>query len=82
LKHFMAGNGARGCHFLAGAGRAQEDETMAKRVPIDCKRITPAHLRNLPEAELLRIVERIEIQAQKLNRARRLVAEAIDGLQV
>ena len=50
---------------------------MAKRVPIDCKRINPGHLRGLTIDELTVIAQRIEIQTQALNRTRRLVFEAI-----
>jgi len=47
---------------------------MAKRIPIDCKRINPSHLRGLSLDQLAIIAERIETQTQALNRARRLVA--------
>lgn len=53
---------------------------MAKRIPIDCKRITEQHLRGLTEAELCAIVERIETQSLALNRASRMVARALDEL--
>lgn len=53
---------------------------MAKRIPIDCKRITERHLRNLSRDELLQINQRIEVQAQALHRVRRLVSEAVDQL--
>jgi hypothetical protein len=51
---------------------------MAKRIPIDCKRIKPAHLRGLNADELGLIAQRIETQTQALNRARRLVSEALE----
>ncbi len=50
---------------------------MAKRAPIDCKRITAAHLTGLGDDELGVLVQRIEVQTQALNRAMRLVAEAM-----
>lgn len=50
---------------------------MAKRLPIDCKRITPAHLAGLAEDELGLLAQRIEVQTQQLNRAMRLVADAV-----
>jgi hypothetical protein len=50
---------------------------MAKRVPIDCKRIKPDHLKGLSRDQLLEIAQRIEIQAQHLNRVRRLVDRAV-----
>lgn len=50
---------------------------MAKRIPVDCKRITPAHLAGLGEDELGLLAQRIEVQTQQLNRAMRLVAEAM-----
>lgn len=53
---------------------------MAKRIPIDCKRITERHLRNLSRDELLHINQRIEIQAQALQRVRRLVSAAVEDL--
>ena len=49
---------------------------MAKRVPIDCKRIKSSHLKGLSHDQLLEIAQRIEIQAQHLNRVRRLVDRA------
>lgn len=55
-------------------------ETMSRRVPIDCKRIKPTHLRGLKEEELLAIAQRIEVQTQALNRARRLVDQATQRL--
>jgi len=53
---------------------------MAKRVPNDCKRIKVGHLRGLTLNELTVIAQRIEVQTQDLNRTRRLVFEALDGL--
>lgn len=50
---------------------------MSKRVPIDCKRLTPLHLAHLDEDELGMLAQRIEIQTQSLNRAMRLVADAM-----
>ena len=49
---------------------------MAKRVPIDFKRIKPSHLKGLTRDQLLEIAQRIEIQTQHLNRVRRLVDRA------
>jgi hypothetical protein len=53
---------------------------MAKRIPIDCKRINERHLRGLDAGALGELVQRIETQTQALNRARRLVARALDEL--
>ncbi len=53
---------------------------MAKRIPIDCKRITKKHLTKLSREQLMEINQRIEIQSQALHRARRLVCEAVDHL--
>jgi hypothetical protein len=50
---------------------------MAKRIPVDCRRITPAHLEGLAEDDLTVLVQRIEVQTQALNRAFRLVSDAI-----
>ena len=50
---------------------------MAKRIPADCKRLTAAHLQGLAADELGLLAQRIEIQTQALNRAMRLVAEAM-----
>lgn len=47
---------------------------MAKRIPVDCKRITEKHLEGLGEDELGLLAQRIEVQTQQLNRAMRLVA--------
>lgn len=52
---------------------------MAKRIPIDCKRIKATHLRGLGAEELGIIAQRIETQTQALNRARRLVSQALDA---
>ncbi|MBT8494728.1 MAG: hypothetical protein KJO07_16855 [Deltaproteobacteria bacterium] len=49
---------------------------MAKRVPLDCKRIKSSHLKGLSHDQLLEIALRIEIQTQHLNRVRRLVDRA------
>ena len=54
---------------------------MSKRVPIDCKRIKSNHLKGLGHDELLEIAQRIELQAQALNRARRLVDQAAQDRQ-
>ncbi len=53
---------------------------MAKRIPVDCKRITEAHLRGLSRDELAAIAMRLETQTQALNRVRRLIAVAADQL--
>jgi HAMP domain-containing protein len=50
---------------------------MAKRIPVDCKRLTATHLEGLDADELGILAQRIEIQTQALNRAMRLVAEAM-----
>lgn len=50
---------------------------MAKRIPVDCKRITEAHVAGLDEDSLGVLAQRIEIQTQQLGRAMRLVAEAM-----
>ena len=50
---------------------------MAKRIPVDCRRLTAAHLEGLAPDELERIALRIEVQTQALNRAMRLVSDAI-----
>lgn len=55
---------------------------MAKRIPIDCKRIKESHLSGLSRDELATIAERLETQTQALNRARRLLAKAVDELTV
>jgi hypothetical protein len=50
---------------------------MAKRIPIDCRRLTETHLEGLEPDELTLIAQRIEVQTQALNRAMRLVANAM-----
>lgn len=50
---------------------------MAKRLPVDCKRITEGHLRGLDDEQLGQLAVRIEVQTQALNRAMRLVAHAL-----
>jgi hypothetical protein len=50
---------------------------MAKRLPLDCKRITAIHLAHLDDDQLGLLAQRIEIQTQQLNRAMRLVADAM-----
>jgi HAMP domain-containing protein len=50
---------------------------MSKRVPVDCKKITETHLSHLDDDELGILAQRIEIQTQQLNRAMRLVADAM-----
>jgi hypothetical protein len=52
---------------------------MAKRIPVDCRRLTANHLTNLDDDQLGVLVQRIEVQTQALNRAMRLVAEAIEA---
>ncbi len=54
---------------------------MAKRVPLDCKRINPTHLRGLKVDDLMEIAERIELQTQALNRARRLIDRTARDLE-
>ena len=51
---------------------------MAKRVPVDCRRLTEDHLSGLTYDELMLIAERIETQTMQLCRARRLVTRAAD----
>lgn len=63
--------------MLPHAGRLATIAPMAKRIPVDCKRITEAHLRGLDENELGLLAQRIEVQTQALNRAMRLVAESM-----
>ena len=53
---------------------------MAKRIPVDCKRITEVHLRGLSRDELAAIAMRLETQTQALNRVRRMIAQAADQL--
>jgi hypothetical protein len=55
---------------------------MAKRIPIDCKRIKESHLSGLSRDDLATIAERLETQTQALNRTRRLIAKAVDELTV
>ncbi len=55
---------------------------MAKRIPIDCKRIKQRHLSGLSRDELATIAERLETQTQALNRTRRLIDQAVDELTV
>lgn len=59
---------------MPGARGLATIEAMAKRIPVDCKRITEAHLHGLDEGQLGLIAQRIEIQTQALERAMRLVA--------
>ena len=54
---------------------------MSKRVPVDCKRIKPTHLRGLSHDQLMEIAERIAIQNQALNKARRLVDRAARDIE-
>ncbi len=49
---------------------------MARRIPVDCKRITEEHVRGLDPDELGLLAQRIEVQTQALNRAMRVVSEA------
>lgn len=50
---------------------------MSKRIPIDCKRLNALHLAHLDEDELGMLAQRIEVQTQQLNRAMRLVSDAM-----
>jgi hypothetical protein len=50
---------------------------MAKRVPLDCKRISAVHLADLDEDQLGQLALRIEVQTQQLNRAMRLVTDVM-----
>jgi hypothetical protein len=52
---------------------------MAKRIPVDCRKITALHLAHLDEDELGEIAVRIELQTQALNRAFRMVADAMEA---
>lgn len=70
-------NGYRSAAFLPRPREVATIQSMPKRIPVDCKRITEAHLRGLDEGELGLIAQRIEIQTQALNRAMRLVAESM-----
>jgi hypothetical protein len=54
---------------------------MARRIPADCRRITATHLEGLGPDELGLLAQRIEVQTQALNRAMRLVAEAMASRQ-
>ncbi len=49
---------------------------MAKRIPVDCRRLTAAHLEGLDADQLGVLAVRIELQSQALHRAMRLVAAA------
>jgi hypothetical protein len=48
-----------------------------KRLPVDCKRLTASHLTGLDDDQLGLLAQRIEVQTQQLNRAMRLVLEAV-----
>ena len=48
---------------------------MAKRIPVDCTRLTAVHLVNLDDEQLGELAQRIEVQTQRLNRAMRIVSE-------
>jgi hypothetical protein len=50
---------------------------MSKRTPVDCKRISESHLAHLDDDQLGMLAQRIEVQTQQLNRAMRLVADAM-----
>ena len=50
---------------------------MAKRLPLDCSKLTAIHLTGLDEDELGLIAQRIEVQTQQLNRAMRIVLETL-----
>ncbi len=50
---------------------------MARKMPVDCKRITETHLHGLDDDQLGLLALRIEVQTQALNRAMRLVAQAL-----
>jgi len=50
---------------------------MAKRIPADCRRLTAAHLERLDKDDLTLLAQRIEVQTQALNRAFRLVCDAL-----
>lgn len=50
---------------------------MAKRLPIDCKRLSAVHLADLDEDQLGVLALRIEVQTQQLNRAMRLVSDVM-----
>ena len=67
--------------ILASDEDHPEHGEMSKRVPIDCKRIKENHLRGLSHDQLMEIAERIAIQNQALNRARRLVDRAARDIE-
>jgi hypothetical protein len=52
---------------------------MAKRVPVDCRKLTSLHIAHLDADELGELAVRIELQTQSLNRAMRLVADAMEA---
>lgn len=63
--------------FLRSATDTRDDFLMANRIPLDCKRITAIHLAHLDEDQLGVLAQRIEVQTQQLNRAMRLVSDAM-----
>jgi len=50
---------------------------MAKRVPMDCTKLTAIHLTGMDDDELGLLAQRIEVQTQQLNRAMRIVIETM-----
>ena len=64
---------------MPARGRDATISAMAKRIPLDCRKITALHLAHLDEDELGEIAVRIELQSQALNRAFRLVAGAMEA---
>jgi hypothetical protein len=56
-----------------------DDSHMAKRNPVDCKKISAIHLADLDDDQLGVLAQRIEVETQQLNRAMRLVVEVMLG---
>ena len=50
---------------------------MAKRVPIDCRKLTAIHLSGMDDDDLGMIAQRIDIQTQQINRAMRMVMDVM-----
>lgn len=52
---------------------------MAKRLPVDCRKLSAIHLTGLDDDDLGLLAQRIEIQTQQLNRAMRMVCDVMAG---
>jgi hypothetical protein len=50
---------------------------MAKKLPVDCRKLSAIHIAHLDDDQLGMLAQRIEIQTQQLNRAMRLVLEVM-----